>query len=158
MPQALIWGNKKMKLKLSATIAALAVPLLLSGCSGDGYGIAALEAPAGPNDVLPVDTELRFPVEIDEASLRFLVEDGGRQYFGAESADGAQFCMAVFSVDQQFGGYAGCGAAKGSTANRIITVGGPDGRSTALVLDNADTERLESEGFRGIHQNVYIAG
>ncbi|MEK0156271.1 hypothetical protein [Arthrobacter oryzae] len=144
------------KLKLSATIALLAVPLL-AGCSSDGYGIAALEAPAGPADVLPEGSELRFPVEINEATLRLLVEDDRRQYFGAESADGADACVAVFSVEQQFGAYAGCGAAKASTANRITTVGGPDGKTTTLVRDNADTERLASEGFRLIHQNVYVA-
>ena len=146
------------KLRISSAIALLAVPLLLTGCSSDGYGIAALEAPAGPDDVLPAGTELRFPLQIDEASLRLLVEDDDRQYFGAESADGAHFCVAVRSVDQQFGGYAGCGDAKASTANRIITVGGPDGKSTTLVRDNANTERLENEGLKRIHQNVYIAG
>lgn len=57
------------KLTLSAAIAVLAVPLLLGACSGDGYGIAALEAPAGPNDVLPEGSELRFPVEIDQAYI-----------------------------------------------------------------------------------------
>lgn len=150
------WGKQMTKLKLSATIALLAVPLL-AGCSSDGYGIAALEAPAGPADVLPEGSELRFPVEINEATLRLLVEDDRRQYFGAESADGADACVAVFSVEQQFGAYAGCGAAKASTANRITTVGGPDGKTTTLVRDNADTERLASEGFRLIHQNVYVA-
>lgn len=133
------------------------VPLVLGGCSmSDDYG--ALETPAGPDDVLPDGVELRFPVEIDEATLRLLVEDGDRKYFGAESSDGAQACVAVFSAEQQFGAFAGCGAAKASPANRIITVGGPDGRTTALVRDNADTERLESEGLRRIHQNVYVAG
>lgn len=144
------------KLKLSAAIAVLAVPMLLGGCSGDSYRISALEAPAGPSDVLP-DTELRFPVRIDEETVRLLVEDDGRQYFAAESVDRAQACVAVFSVEKQFGGYAGCGDAKASTANRIAAVDGPDGKSTTLVRDNADTERLESEGFRRVHQNVYVA-
>jgi hypothetical protein len=147
-----------MKLKLSAAVAVLAVPLLLAGCSGDSYSIEALKAPAGPNDVLPEGVNLPFPEEIDEETLRFLAEDGGRQYFGAQSADGAQACIAVLSGDEQFGAYAGCGAAAASSANRIITVGGPDGKSTTLVRDNADTGRLESEGLRRIHQNVYVAG
>lgn len=146
------------KFTLTAGIAVLAVPLLLAGCSGDSYSIAALKAPAGPNDVLPEGVNLPFPLKIDEESLRFLAEDGGRQYFAAESVDGAEACIAVLSVDQQFGGYVGCGAAAASSANRIITVGGPDGKSTTLVRDNANTGRLESEGLRRIHQNVYVAG
>lgn len=150
-------GEQMTKLKLSAAMALLAVPLLLAGCSSDEYDIAALEAPAGHDDVLPSGSELRLPVKIDEGTVRLLVEDDGRQYFGAESADGTDFCVAVFSVEQRFGAFAGCGAAKASTANRITTVGGPDGKTTTLVRDNADTERLESEGFRRIHQNVYVA-
>jgi len=146
------------KLRISSAIALLALPLLLAGCSSDGYGIAALEAPAGPDDVVPAGAGLRFPVEIDESTLRFFVEDDGRQYFGAESADGADLCVAVFPVEQPSGAYAGCGAAQASTANRIITVGGPDGKSTTLVRDNADTERLAKDGLKRIHQNVYLAG
>lgn len=151
-------GEQMRKLKLLTAIALVAFPLLLAGCSSDGYGIAALEAPAGPEDVLPKGSELPFPVQINDATLRLLVEDDGRQYFGAESADGVDACVAVFSVEQQFGAYAGCGAAKASAANRITTVGGLDGKTTTLVRDNADTERLAAEGFRRIHQNVYVAG
>jgi hypothetical protein len=142
------------KLKLSAAVAVLAVPLLLSGCSGDSYGIAALESPAGPSDVIPQSGNLPFPVEIDGKTLRLLVEEGGRQYFGAQSADGSQACVAVLPMDQDLGAYAGCGEAAASTENRIITVGGPDGKSTTLVRGNAYTQRLESESLRQIHKNV----
>lgn len=146
------------KLKLSAAIAVLAVPLLLGGCANDGYGIEALKAPAGSKDVIPEGVNVSFHEEMDATTLRLLVEDDGRQYFAAQSADGAQACVAVFYVDQQRRGYGGCGAAAASSANRIVTVGGSDGRSTALVRDNADRDRLESEGLRRIHQNVYVAG
>jgi hypothetical protein len=144
------------KPRLSAAMAILVVPLLLSGCSGDEYGIAALDAPPGPDDVASLGVDLPFPEEIDEATLRLLVEDDGRQYFGAQTADGAQACVAVFSMEQQFGAYVGCGATT-SSGNRIVTVSGPDGRSTALVRDNADAERLASDGLRRIHRNVHVS-
>ncbi len=149
-------GVQMTKLKLSAAIAVLAVPLLLGGCSGDTYGVAALESAAGPADEVPADVDLSFPEGINEATLRLLAEDKGRQYFGARSEDGAQACLAVVPLDRQVGWYAGCGATT-SSANRILTVGGPDGSSATLVRDNADTERLKSEGFRSIHKNVYVA-
>lgn len=109
-------GRQITKLRLSTTIAVLAVPLLLGGCANDGYGIEALKAPAGPEDVVPEGVNLPFLEEIDASTLRFLVEDDGRQYFAAQSADGAMACVAVFYVDQQLGGYGGCGAAVGSSA------------------------------------------
>lgn len=145
-----------IKLKLTSTIALLTVPLLLGGCASNGYGIAALKAPAGPKDVAPEDVNLPFLEQVDAATLRFLVEDDGRQYFAAQSTDGAQACLAVFHVDQQVTDYAGCGVAVGSSSNRIVTVSGQDRRSAVLVRDNADTAQLESEGLRRVHQNVYV--
>lgn len=143
------------KLRLTAVITVLVVPLLLGGCSNQAYGIAALDAKAGPGDVLPGDVELPFPEEIDEATVRLLAENDGRQYFGARSADGVLTCVSVVSIQQEFD-VAGCGVTTGPD-DTIITVSGPDGKSTRLVRDNADAERLESEGLRRIHQNVYVA-
>ncbi|TQS87800.1 hypothetical protein EU811_22115 [Arthrobacter sp. TS-15] len=145
-----------MKLKLTATIALLTVPLLLGGCASNGYGIAALKAPAGPKDVVPEDVKLPFLEQVDATTLRFLVEEDGRQYFAAQSTDGAQACLAVFHLDQQITDYAGCAVAAGSSSNKIVTVSGTDRRPAALVRDNADTAQLESEGLRRIHQNVYV--
>ncbi|MDQ1054882.1 hypothetical protein QE394_002810 [Arthrobacter sp. SORGH_AS 212] len=143
-----------MKLKPAATLAALTVPLLLGGCASDGYGIDALKAPAGPEDAFPADAG--FLEQVDPTTLRFLVEDGGRKFFAAQSSDGAQACLAVVNVDQQVTDYAGCGVAAGSSSNKIVTVSGSDRRPAALVPDYADAVQLESEGLRRIHQNVYV--
>ncbi len=147
-----------MKRKLTATIALLTAPFLLVGCASDGYGIAALKVPAGPKDVIPEGVNLPFLEQVDAATLRFLAEDDGRQYFAAQSTDGAQACLAVLHVDQQVTDYAGCAVAAGSSSNRIVTVSGQDRRSAVLVRDNADTAQLESEGLKRVHQNVYVGG
>ncbi|WP_045729349.1 hypothetical protein [Pseudarthrobacter chlorophenolicus] len=143
-----------MKLKPAATVAVLTVPLLLGGCASDGYGIDALKAPAGPEDVLPYDAN--FLEQVDPATLRFLVEDDGRKFFAAQSSDGAQACLAVVNVNQRVTDYAGCAVAAGSSSNKIVTVSGTDKRPAVLVPDYADAVQLESEGLRRIHQNVYV--
>lgn len=143
------------KLKISMAGAALAVPLLLSGCSADGYGIKALEATAGPEDVLPDGVNVNAVGDFDRTTVRLLVEDDGRKYYGGQNTDGSEACVAVVPENHEW--YVGCGALT-SADNRIITVSGPDGKPVALVRDNADAERLESEGLRRIHQNLYVAG
>lgn len=143
-----------MKRQPAATVALLAVPLLLGGCASDGYGIDALKAPAGPEDAFPYDAN--FLEQVDPTTLRFLVEDEGRKFYAAQSTDGAQACLAVVNVNQQVSDYAGCAAAAGSSSNRIVTVSGTDKRPAVLVPDYADAVQLESEGLRRIHQNVYL--
>ncbi|KNH16105.1 hypothetical protein ACU18_14740 [Arthrobacter sp. ZBG10] len=145
-----------MKLKPAAAMAILTVPLLLGGCAGDGSGIAALTTPAGPEDELPSDAHFQFPEHIDATTLRFLVEDNGRQFFAAQSTDGAQACLAVVNADGHVTDYAGCAAAAGSSSNKIVTVTGSDRRPAVLVRDNADAAQLESEGLKRVHQNVYV--
>jgi hypothetical protein len=49
----------------------------------------------------------------------------------------------------------GCGS--WSTQDEIIKVSGADRGSTMLVRDGVDGERLESEGWTKVHDNVYTA-
>ncbi|WP_193343058.1 hypothetical protein [Pseudarthrobacter sp. AB1] len=144
------------KFGLLPAVAILAIPMVLGGCAEDKYGIAALDEQAGSEDVRPGAEPFTFPKEINDSTLRLLVEDDGRKYFGAESADGKDACVAVYFVEGQPGTYSGCGAYFGA-GERLTQFSGQDGRATILVQDNVDTKRLESEGFRRIHQNVYVS-
>lgn len=138
--------------RLSLTIILAAGALMLAGCSGDP-GLAALKGPATAEDALPAMVNL--PDDDNAGESRLLVTDGNLQYFAAQDADHKRACLAVVSTDSQDSWHAGCGSL--NTSGEIVNMSSaPLAMSAVLVGDGFAPELLEDDGWKKIHDNVFI--
>jgi hypothetical protein len=135
-------------------LAAIVSIALLAGCS-ESPAIKALKRPAAQGDTLPDDVTMSSAGDLEVDEPRLLVEHEGVKYFAARSSNDLGACIAVVPTNRARPWVVGCGS--WSTQDEIIKVSGADRGSTMLVRDGVDGERLESEGWTKVHDNVYTA-
>lgn len=124
----------------------------LSACSSH-TGIAALERPSTPDDVLPAEVMLEDTIDRDRA--RLLTTHEQKRYFAATTPDSTDACIIVVPSDDNSQWFAGCGLL-GAT-DIVVTASITPGNTVAsLVRDDADTREQESEGWTRIHDNILI--
>jgi hypothetical protein len=136
----------------AAAVALLLLAGLLAGCSGYS-GIAAVQRPAEAKDALPADIRSKDPEM--PSDFRFLAEDDGVQYFAAESPERTTACIAAYPVDKPDQWMLAC--SDGITGEREIVTTSHMGQPTVkLVTTGFDTKALEAEGWRKVHDNVWV--
>ena len=138
-------GNRRKA--LCALLAA--GTLALAACSS-GTGIPALDREPGEADKWPGDKSQL--ANLDSQSVRFLVANGGADYFAVASADKQTACLFKF-VDGEDSAAGGCGGAGGADA--LAEVNTPE---TAMMLVRAGTDisHWEDAGWTRIHENVLV--
>ncbi len=134
------------------SVAAAGAVLLLTGCS-NYPGIAAVQRPAEAKDALP--THIRSEKADLPSDFRLLAEADGVKYFAAESPERTTACIAAYPVDKPDQWTLAC--SDGITGEREIVTTSHTGQPTVkLVTTGFDTKALEAEGWRKVHDNVWV--
>jgi len=142
-------------MKLHIPAVALAVTILLSGCSSSPT-IDALNRPATEQDRLPAGVTLGPENEIPAGNVRFLAEDNAVRYFGAKSADGKRACVAAVPEGSNASSWiAGCADLR--VDREIVHVSGKGIREVVLVSDGFDVNKLLGSGWKPVHMNIVIS-
>ena len=142
-------------MKLHIPAVALAVTILLSGCSSSPT-IDALNRAATEQDRLPDGVTLGPEAEIPAGSVRFLAEDNSVRYFGAKTADGQRACVAAVPEASGASSWiAGCADLRDD--REIVHVSGKGIREVVLVSDGFDINKLLGSGWKPVHKNTVIS-
>ncbi|WP_141365050.1 hypothetical protein [Glutamicibacter uratoxydans] len=127
--------------------------LLLSGCTS-ATGIPALDREAQEADRWPGDPTQLDDTGMDINTSRFLISNEGTDYYVLTSSDQKMACLFVFDQNaaDEFGG-GGCGGVTG--APFLVGVELP-GHKMALVRNDARISDYEAEGWKQIHENIFV--
>ncbi|WP_146617536.1 hypothetical protein [Arthrobacter globiformis] len=133
-------------------IAAVLVGLLLTGCSAPSE-LKALDRPATADDRLPDGVQVS---DVDNPeNVRLLVVDDGVKYFAVTKKESHAACLIV--VPTATPPMWGSSCSSPVSDGEIVKVDVRGAGSTMLVTDGYDTNQLQSEGWKKVHDNLLVA-
>ncbi|MGF9647086.1 hypothetical protein AAIH32_03880 [Pseudarthrobacter oxydans] len=143
---------KRPVIIIAVIIASLSAGIVLSPAAPTPPTIRALDRAATQDDFLPEGIP---PLPSEEHTIRLLATADGIRYFVGQTKDAASTCLAIYPDDRPTQWVAGCGQPTDSREEIVRT--GANGIVTAvLVSDDFDTTQLVEEGFKRVHENIYV--
>ena len=148
------------KILWSAALFSM-VAMALAGCSETGSNeasMAILDQDAGPEDGrLPAE----YPMDgstVDQASFRHSATAAGREFQIGRSKDGKDVCLVVMASqdDDTVPWSVNCASSKGIGSEGLMFTGSNQGFDFALARDGADMDSYAQNGWKQIHENIWI--